>query len=155
MLHVGCSCMYAACRLFNLQFSFLRPRRRWRLPPAGEVRAIVCPLSSAWPASLPLERSSGSESMRGWSVWRRLLWSEVHHWHDPPASLHPGSPLQPWHRPLPAAAHSELSVEECIRPADPECNTIVFFFFFFFIHDREPNRRPPPHLPFLGLTQHL
>lgn len=63
-------------------------------------------------------------------MWRRLLWSEVHHWHDPSASLHPGSPLQPWHGPLPAAAHSELSAEECIRPADTECDTIVFFFFY-------------------------
>lgn len=43
--------------------------------------------------SLQLERLVGLESMRGWSVWRRLLWSEVHHWHDPSASLRPGSPL--------------------------------------------------------------
>lgn len=80
--------------------------------------------------SLQLERLVGLESMRGWSVWRRLLWSEVHHWHDPSASLRPGSPLQPWQRPLPAATHTELSVEECIRPEDDEYNTIVFLFFF-------------------------
>lgn len=85
--------------------------------------------------SLQLERLVGLESMRGWSVWRRLLWSEVHHWHDPSASLRPGSPLQPWQRPLPAATHTVLSVEECIRPEDAECNTIVLRFFSFMDED--------------------
>lgn len=91
--------------------------------------------------SLQLERLVGLESMRGWSVWRRLLWSEVHHWHDPSASLRPGSPLQPWQRPLPAATHTVLSVEECIRPEDAECNTIVLRFFFIHGWGSPP---PPP-----------
>lgn len=92
--------------------------------------SLLCLSTMCGPrGSLQLERSLGLESMRGWSVWRRLLWSEVHHWHDPSASLRPGSPLQPWQRPLPAATHTELSVEECIRPEDTECNTIVLGFF--------------------------
>lgn len=53
------------------------------------------------------------DSMRGWSVWCPLLWSEVHHWHHPSAQPPLWQPAQVLARPAanPAAATATAAAE--------------------------------------------
>lgn len=74
-----------------------------------------------------LQWLAGLERMRGWSVRRRLLWSEVHHCHGPSASLRPGRGPYP---PLPALS---CMVQECLRTQEhAKCQIIVCVFFIPF-----------------------
>lgn len=80
---------------------FFSLRLRWRilfqgrpllcLQNKGGSPPILASVCGPW-GRLQLECSVGLEWMRKWSVWRRLLWSEVHHWHDP---IHQPPPWQP------------------------------------------------------------
>lgn len=92
------------------------------LPPCPAF-ALVCGRRSR----RRLQWLAGLERMRGWSVRRRLLWSEVHHCHSPSASLRPGRGPYP---PLPALS---CMVQECLRTQEhAKCQIIVCVFFIPF-----------------------
>lgn len=84
--------------------------------------------------SLQLERLVGLEWMRGWSVWRRLLWSEVHHWPIPPPASTLAARCSPGKGPYPL-----LPIPSCLWRNAPGPRTLkmrplfLFCLFFFFI----------------------
>lgn len=94
--------------------------------------------------SLQLERSVGLEWMRGWSVWRRLLWSEVHHWPIPPPASTLAARCSPGKGPYPL-----LPIPSCLWRNAPGPRTLkmrplflfCLFFFNFLIHSFEHSRR--------------
>lgn len=94
--------------------------------------------------SLQLEQLVGLEWMRGWSVWRRLLWSEVHHWPIPPPASTLAARCSPGKGPYPL-----LPIPSCLWRNAPGPRTLkmrplflfCLFFFNFLIHSFEHSRR--------------
>lgn len=102
--------------------------------------ALSLSLSSV---SLRLERLVGLESMRGRSVCRRLLWSEVHHWHGPSAQPPPWQPTAA----LAKAPNPLLPTPSCLRrnasgPGTANTSPLfmrVFFFPYSFMDEDTPD----------------
>lgn len=112
----ACKHTFVAYYTDNLWFT-LTPHNKWRrcFPQHdGAVRFSftikATSLSAPLASQTAVERKGVIgvwDSMRGWSVWCPLLWSEVHHWHHPSAQPPLWQPAQVLARPAANTAAAE------------------------------------------------